>query len=135
MQEEGKVMEVMEVRLYLVFRAKGVDVFAKEKLVNGYRGFILMQAVLDETKMDESPNYSIFAQEMRAIDVADLFLVETGIESVKMENVNFGEVSVTREGDVLKLKGDRVEMVFASGENRGFWFDDFIVDVKPYVEE
>lgn len=128
-------MEVMEVRLYLVFRAKGVDVFAKEKLVNGYRGFILMQAVLDETKMDESPNYSIFAQEMRAIDVADLFLVETGIESVKMENVNFGEVSVTREGDVLKLKGDRVEMVFASGENRGFWFDDFIVDVKPYVEE
>lgn len=135
MQEEGKVMEVMEVRLYLVFRTKGVDVFAKEKLVNGYRGFILMQAMLDETKMDESPNYSIFAQEMRAIDVADLFLVETGIESVKMENVNFGEVSVTREGDVLKLKGDMVEMVFASGENRGFWFDDFIVDVKPYVEE
>lgn len=122
-------------RLYLVFRAKGVDVFAKEKLVNGYRGFILMQAVLDETKMDESPNYSIFAQEMRAIDVADLFIVETGIESVKMENVNFGEVSVTREGDILKLKGDRVEMVFASGENRGFWFDDFIVDVTPYVEE
>ena len=52
-----------------------------------------------------------------------------------MENINFGEVSVTREGDVLKLKGDRVEMVFASGENRSFWFDDFIVDVKPYVEE
>lgn len=122
-------------RLYLVFRAKGVDVFAKEKLVNGYRGFILMQAVLDATSLDESPNYNIFAQEMRAIDVADLFIVETGIESVKMENVNFGEVSVTREGDVLKLKGDRVEMVFKSGENRGFWFDDFIVDVKPYVEE
>ena len=122
-------------RLYLVFRAKGVDVFAKEKLVNGYRGFILMQTVLDATSLDESPNYNIFAQEMRAIDVADLFIVETGIESVKMENVNFGEVSVTREGDVLKLKGDRVEMVFKSGENRGFWFDDFIVDVKPYVEE
>lgn len=135
MQEESKAMEVMEVRLYLVFRAKGVDVFAKEKLVNGYRGFILMQAVLDATSLDESPNYNIFAQEMRAIDVADLFIVETGIESVKMENVNFGEVSVTREGDVLKLKGDRVEMVFKSGENRGFWFDDFIVDVKPYVEE
>lgn len=72
---------------------------------------------------------------MQAIDVADLFIVETGIESVKMENINFGEVSVTREGDVLKLKGDRVEMVFASGENRSFWFDDFIVDVKQYVEE
>lgn len=129
------MMEVMEVRLYLVFRAKGVDVFAKEKLVNGYRGFILMQAVLDETSPDESPNYNFFAQEMQAIDVADLFIVETGIESVKMENINFGEVSVTREGDVLKLKGDRVEMVFASGENRSFWFDDFIVDVKPYVEE
>lgn len=125
----------MEVRLYLVFRAKGVDVFAKEKLVNGYRGFILMKPVLDETSLDESPNYSIFAQEMRAIDVADLFIVETGIESVKMENVNFGEVNVTREGDVLKLKGDRVEMVFAGRENRSFWFDDFIVDVKPYVEE
>ena len=122
-------------RLYLVFRAKGVDVFAKEKLVNGYRGFILIQAVLDATSLDELPNYNFFAQEMRAIDVADLFIVETGIESVKMENVNFGEVSVTREGDVLNLKGDRVEMVFASGENRGFWFDDFIVDVKPYVEE
>ena len=122
-------------RLYLVFRAKGVDVFAKEKLVNGYRGFILMQAVLDETSPDESTNYNFFAQEMQAIDVADLFIVETGIESVKMENINFGEVSVTREGDVLKLKGDRVEMVFASGENRSFWFDDFIVDVKPYVEE
>nr|DAV46849.1 MAG TPA: hypothetical protein [Caudoviricetes sp.] len=135
MQEESKAMEVMEMRLYLVFRAKGVDVFAKEKLVNGYRGFILMQTVLDATSLDESPNYNIFAQEMRAIDVADLFIVETGIESVKMENVNFGEVSVTREGDVLKLKGDRVEMVFKSGENRGFWFDDFIVDVKPYVEE
>lgn len=125
----------MEVGLYLVFRAKGVDVFAKEKLVNGYRGFILMQAVLDETSPDESSNYNFFAQEMRAIDVADLFIVETGIESVKMENINFGEVSVTREGDVLKLKGDRVEMVFASGENHSFWFDDFIVDVKPYVEE
>lgn len=135
MQEESKAMEVMEVRLYLVFRAKGVDVFAKEKLVNGYRGFILIQAVLDATSLDELPNYNFFAQEMRAIDVADLFIVETGIESVKMENVNFGEVSVTREGDVLNLKGDRVEMVFASGENRGFWFDDFIVDVKPYVEE
>ena len=122
-------------RLYLVFRAKGVDVFAKEKLVNGYRGFILMQTVLDEISLNESPNYNIFAQEMRAIDVADLFIVETGIESVKMENINFGEVSVTREGDVLKLKGDRVEMVFKGGENRGFWFDDFIVDVKPYVEE
>lgn len=122
-------------RLYLVFRAKGVDVFAKEKLVNGYRGFILMQAAIDETRLDEPPNYNIFAQEMRAIDVADLFIVETGIESVKMENVNFGEVSVTREGDVLNLKGDRVEMVFKGGENRGFWFDDFIVDVKPYVEE
>lgn len=122
-------------RLYLVFRAKGVDVFAKEKLVNGYRGFILMQAVIDETKLDELPNYTVFAQEMRAVDVADLFIVETGVESVKMENVNFGEVSVTREGDVLKLKGDRVEMVFARGENRGFWFDDFIVDVTPYVEE
>ena len=122
-------------RLYLVFRAKGVDVFAKEKLVNGYRGFILMQTVLDATSLDESPNYNIFAQEMRAIDVADLFIVETGIESVKMENINFGEVSVTREADVLKLKGDRVEMVFKSGENSSFWFDDFIVDVKPYVEE
>lgn len=129
------MMEVMEMRLYLVFRAKGVDVFAKEKLVNGYRGFILMQAAIDETRLDEPPNYNIFAQEMRAIDVADLFIVETGIESVKMENVNFGEVSVTREGDVLNLKGDRVEMVFKGGENRGFWFDDFIVDVKPYVEE
>lgn len=129
------MMEVMEMRLYLVFRAKGVDVFAKEKLVNGYRGFILVQTVLDETSLNESPNYNIFAQEMRAIDVADLFIVETGIESVKMENINFGEVSVTREGDVLKLKGDRVEMVFKGGENRGFWFDDFIVDVKPYVEE
>ncbi len=129
------MMEVMEMRLYLVFRAKGVDVFAKEKLVNGYRGFILMQTVLDEISLNESPNYNIFAQEMRAIDVADLFIVETGIESVKMENINFGEVSVTREGDVLKLKGDRVEMVFKGGENRGFWFDDFIVDVKPYVEE
>ena len=134
MQEKGKVMEVMEVRLYLVFRAKGVDVFAKEKLVNGYRGFILMQSVIDETSLDESPSYNIFAQEMRAIDVADLFIVETGIESVKMENINFGEVNVTREGDVLKLKGNRVEMVFTSGENRGFWFDDFIVDVTPYVE-
>lgn len=135
MQEESKVMEVMEVRLHLVFRSKGVDVFAKEKLVNGYRGFILMQAVLDETGLDESPNYTVFAQEMRAIDVADLFIVETGVESVKMENVTFGEVNVTRKGDVLSVKGDRVEMVFKGDIDRSISCDDFIVDVTPYVEE
>lgn len=124
----------MEINLYLVFRGKGIEVFAKEKLVNGYRGFILMRAGLDETRLDEPPIYNIVAQEMRAIDVADLFIVEMGIEYVKMENTTFGEVRVTREGNELKIKGDNVEMAFASGKNPGFWFDDFIVDVTPYVE-
>lgn len=124
----------MGINLYRVFRGKGVEIFAKEKLVNGFRGFILMQSVLDEARFDESPSYKILAKEMRAIDVADLFIVEMGAEYVKMENETFGEVRVIREGDVVKLKGDNVEMVFASGENRGFWFDDFIVDVTPYVE-
>ena len=117
-------------KMYIVFRAGGLDVFAREKTVKGYKGFVSMIKLAGEGQ-DEN---AFLAAEMTAMEVADLFLVETGVESVRMENEKFGKVEATRKGEALRIKGDHVEMVLKGSIERCNYSDDFFVDVTPYVE-
>ena len=117
-------------KMYVVFRAGGLDVFAREKTVKGYKGFVSMIKLAGE---GEDGN-AFLAKEMTAMEVADLFLVETGVESVRMENEKFGKVEATRKGEALRIKGDNVEMVLKGSVERCSYGDDFFVDVTPYVE-
>lgn len=117
-------------KMYVVFRAGGLDVFAREKTIKGYKGFVSMIKLAGEGK-DEN---AFLAKEMTAMEVADLFLVETGVESVRMENEKFGKVEATRKGEVLRIKGDNVEIVLKGSIERCNYGDDFFVDVTPHVE-
>ena len=117
-------------KMYVVFRAGGLDVFAREKTVKGYKGFVSMIKLAGE---GEDGN-AFLAAEMTAMEVADLFLVETGVESVRMENEKFGKVEATRKGEALRIKGDNVEMVLKGSVERCNYGNDFFVDVTPYVE-